>query len=288
MKIKDLWYKKTIISILTLITLAGCVIYFAYFRLSDSPEDLIDLLSQTEGDDWSAGLAYEKLLAMEERSLPALIFARSNDTRIATGRYQGIYSIRGKARVSNVCYEIISQMVGFRHGKLASFCGVFPRDLELWYEQRKDWSLDEIRVELYHARIMEIETGERVFPLNTTEEEVRMIVREFQGKIQKIGKSGGRKGYAWQEPTNLSEEQVLKIAEQYLSDKNYKLNNQEKSGPFYSHSGVPIYEHLLDDWNISFGKDISSDKIYKFHFLQLTIDDTNSSVKLEEWEKEFK
>lgn len=242
--------------------------------LSDDTEELIDLLANSNKNVNSAKRAYNKLLKMKGKALPALV-AHSDDKRIAARPYQGIYSIMGEATVGYVCYEIIACIVGFESGKHAAFCPVFLNHrshLKKWYQQRQDWSLAEIQTEILHCRIKHIEETDVDFIWAMDEQHKKRRLGQLRRKIKKIDKSKTQRHYAWQEPPNLDEDKVLELAQAYLSNKGYQLQD-------YSEDTI-YYVHLIDCWAAFFKKDISSDVK---QYLMLTIDDTTSSIEFEEW-----
>jgi hypothetical protein len=242
--------------------------------LPDNTEELIDLLANSNNSENLAKKSYDKLIKMKEKALPSLV-AHSDDERLAAGPYQGFYSIMGDATVGFVCFDIIAQIVGFESGKHAASCFVFPNqcDLKKWYEQRKAWSLAEIRTEILYCRIKHIEETNVDFLWAMDDKEKEHRLRELRRKISEIDKSITKRQYAWQEPTNLDKDKVFKMAQTYLSDKGCQLQDYPEHKIFYA--------PLVDSWNVLVMKDISSDKK---HYFRLTIDDTTSSIEYEEWD----
>jgi len=236
-------------------------------------EELIDLLANSNNNENLAKKSYDKLYKMKGKALPSLV-AHSDDERLAANPYQVFYSIMGEATVGFVCFDIIAQIVGFESGKNAAFCPVFPSqcDLKKWYEQRKAWSLEEIETEILYCRIKHIEETNVDILWALDDKEKKHRLRELHRKISKIDKSKTKHQYVWQEPANLNKDKVFKMAQAYLSDKGYQLQDYPEHKIFY----VP----LLDNWNVLVLKDISSDKK---HYFRLTIDDTTSSIEFEEW-----
>jgi hypothetical protein len=241
--------------------------------LPDNVEELIDLLANSNNNVNLALKSYDRLIEMKGKALPALV-AHSDDKRVAASPYQACYSIMGHATVGYVCFDIIAQIVGFKGGKHAAFCSAFPSrcGLKKWYEQRKDWSLAEIKTEILYCRIKHIEETNVDFIWVMDDKTKKHHLRELRKKINTIDKSKTKRHYAWQDPVNLNKDKVLKIAQVYLSNKGCQLQDYPEHKIFYV--------HLLDSWKVLFWEDISSDKK---HYFQLTIDDTTSSTEFEEW-----
>ena len=258
-----------------LTTLSVRVIHFLFGNtLPDNPEALIGLMADSSNKDAGVAMkAHAKLLEMKEKALPALVKHYHEDDRTAASTFQGRYSISGEADVGYVCYNIIARIVGFETGKHAAFSPVWPSDLNKWYQQRKDWSLAEIQAEISHCRIKHIEETHVDFIWTMDEETTKLRLHELRRKIKTIGESGVRHNYAWQEPAKLKREQLLRIAQTYLSNKACHWQDHTEHDVFY--------EPLIDSWVVRFRKELSPDKQ---HYYQLSIDDTTSSIEFKEWD----